>query len=242
MSQPPVYKFDVQVLNSEAISPDSIVRSPRTFKPQDLLAARQNMDIICSSPDPAPAVAELVEFILGDFFIQAHRTGLYNRQKNLWESLSKVTSVSVFQLRSGIFKRVPVPLFDLHLQDFRGRPFILGHLVDPTFEAGKTSSETLLKRFLRRAEKLPGLTGLFFCCPAQEAQSLRTAVSKLTGGDDPVGRYEARLPEPLSVPLNLVGLGPPEPDRKPGLRSAVHLVHPDLSAIKRIRAAAVREE
>ena len=235
MPENPIYKFEVQVINSEGLTMDSIVRAPRIYKPQDLQSACHNTSIGCNSPDPAPSVAAMVNFILTDFFVLAHRTGLYNRQKALWESLSKVAAASVFQLKRGILRRSEMPLFDLHFQDHRGRTFIMGHLIDPSYRAERDSTDHLMRRFLKRAEKIGGLTGLFLCFPEPFPQTVLDKVSKLAGGADPVGRYESVLPEPWSVPLDLLELS--------GAGDAgehkIRLVHPDLTATKRIRAAAV---
>lgn len=244
MPETPIYKFEVQVLNSEGLTPDSIVRAPRIYKPQDLQAACHNTNIICTNQDPAPAVLAMVNFVLIEFFVLAHRTGLYNRQKSLWESLAKVASASVFQLKKGIFRRTVMPLFDLHFQDHRGRTFILGHLIDPTFRDEGDVSEKLIRKFLKRAEKVSGLTGLFFCSPEPFPQAVLDKVSKLAGGGDPVGRYESVLPEPWSAPLDLLELSSvaPTSDAPAQATYKVRLVHPDLTATRRIRAATVQHD
>lgn len=245
MPESPIYKFEVHVLNADGITPDSIVRSPRIFKPQDLEAACQNTDIICSSSEPAPSVAALVHFVVIEFFVLAHRTGLYNRQKNLWESLSKVASVSVFQLKTGIFRRTPVPLYDLHFQDHRGRAFLAGHLIDPSYDDDQANFEKLLANFLGRCQKMTGMTGLILCCPAPIPQKVVAKVAKLTDAADPVGRYESLLPEPWSAPLNLLQIeqASPNADGQPASPAGrISLVHPDLTATKRIRAAVINED
>lgn len=241
MPETPIYKFEIQLLNADGVTPDSIVRAPRVYKPQDLQSACQNVNIISSGAEPVPTVVAMVEFVILDFFVLAHRTGLYNRQKNLWESLSKVATVSVFPLKRGLFKRTQLPLYDMHFQDYRGRAFILAHLIDPSYQEAKDVNERHMKRFLKRAEKQNGLTGLFLCYPGPFPSNVQDKASKLTGSNDPVGRYESLLPEPWSAPLNLLEISSADATADEA-RPKIRLVHPDLTATKRIRAAAVHED
>lgn len=245
MNEAPTYRFDIKLVNSEGIiTPDAIVRSPRVFKPQDLQAACHNTQIVCLQPSPAPSVVATVRYVLIDFFALAHRTGLYNRQKSLWESLSKVTSVSVFKLTKGFFRRQAIPFFDLRFQDQRGRTVVLVHVAEPAMGDEAGNAVDVLKGFLKRAERLPGLTGLFLCFPEPFPLEVTSKVSELTGGADPVGRYESVLPPPLAVPLNLLELTPAESrvDDSALQSYTTKLVHPDLTASRRFRAASVNEE
>lgn len=237
MAEAPVYKFDIQIVNAEGITPDAIVRTPRVYKPQDLRIASQNTNIICSTSDPAASVVSVVHFILTDFFVLAHRTGLYNRQKVLWESLSKISSAAVNQLKAGFLRRQALPVYDLSFQDHRGRTFIAAHIIDQSLPSGLLSPEKLLREFLKRAERHHGLSGLFICFPEPFPRGVVEKVRKMTGADDPVGRYESLLPEPLAAPLNLIELATSAAERRMDGVAPVRLVHPDLTAGKRIRAA-----
>jgi len=240
MPETPIYKYETHVVNSDAITLSSIVRNPRIYKPQDLLAACQNTTITCSDPQAPPAVSAVVNYLLAGFFVYAHRTGLYNRQRTLWESLSKVVAVSAYQLKSGFLRRTPLPILDLHLCDYRERMLVLARLIEPGFSAREREYEKLLNSFLDKAQRSSGLAGLFFCCPAPVPGILLNKVAKLTGALDPVARYESVLPAPWSVPLDLIeismesGSGGSTPGSQP-----LRLVHPNLSSTRRIRAAVI---
>jgi hypothetical protein len=242
MSESPVYKFEVQITNSEGITTDSIVRAPRVYKPQDLQTACHNTSIVTKG-EACPSVVAVVNFVLTEFFVLAHRTGLYNRQRNLWEALSKVSLATVFQLRQGMLKRQPLPLYDIHFQDHRLRTFIFAHVIDPSFREEKPAAEKVLTNFLKRAQKLTGLNGLFLCCPKPFPAAVVERVTKLTGGSDPVGRYESILPEPWAAPLDLLEIGSIiGGDGSADDKLAIRLIHPDLTSAKRIRAASVQAD
>ncbi len=215
MPQTPDFKVELKLLETEGTTLDSIARTPRIFKPQDLKAACQNTRLVCTPPTAPPWVLAIVEYIAVEFFVLAHRTGLYNRQKTLWSSLAKVSSVSVFQLTEGLFNRRSLPLYDLHFQDYCGRTFILGHFVDPSHPRDGAAIEKLFANFLKRAEKISPLTGLFLCFPEPFPEDLLSKVSQLTDAADPVARYESILPAPIAATLNLLAISIPTDKRIP---------------------------
>jgi hypothetical protein len=244
MAESPIYKFEVQVLNSEGITLDSIARNPRIYKPQDLQVACYNTNIICKSGQPESSVVAMVEYVVLEYFVLAHRTGLYNRQKQLWESITKVSSAAVYQLKQGVFRKQPLPQFDFHFLDHRGRILVFGHLAFPADSGERDNRERHLAGFLKRAEKFGPLAGLFLCFPEPFPPAVQAKVSKLTGASDPVGKYESVLPAPWSCPLDLLSIASIEVEEDQALVSKpkLRLVHPDLTASKRIRAASISEE
>lgn len=242
MPELPIYKYKVSVINEDGISLNSIVRSPRLYKPADLLAACSNTEIVCTSGEPGLPVRSLVGYLLNEFFVYLHRTGLYNRQKNMWESISRVVGVNVYQRKRGIFKKQMLPMYDLHLVDYRQRPLIATHLVEPGMEMTDKQLSGSLNAFLGRCQRQTGLVGVIFAAPGPFPEALLDKISKLTGGDDPVARYESILQSPPAVPLDLLEVMLPkdleEPDSAEKHDPWFRLVHPNLSAT-RPRAAIV---
>lgn len=242
MAESPIYKFEVQVLNSEGITLDSIARNPRIYKPQDLQVACSNTNIICNSGQPESSVVAMVDYVVHEYFVFAHRTGLYNRQKQLWESITKISTAAVFQLKQGLLRKQALSLFDLHFLDHRGRILVLGHLVDPSYQEERGNWESHLNRFLKRAEKYGPLAGLFLCFPEPFPPAVQAKVAKLTGASDPVGKYESVLPQPWSAPLDLLSLRGSEAQDASSSDCKLRLVQPDLTVTKKIRAASAGEE
>lgn len=244
MAEKAIFKYQINLINSDLLGLGTVVRNPRVYKPQDLESACQNLEILPVGGQPPDAyIQRLVEFVLRDFFAMAHRTGLYNRQKVLWESLSKVTGIEVEQHRKGVFRKTPLPAFDLQFQDYKARTLILARLVEPEYQADERQLTRLLKDLLEKAKRLDAIVGLFFCSPAPLPDSLRRRVGKLTRVEDPVAKYESLLPEPLAIPLDLLEIDSATKhlaEQAPG-GSGIRLVHPDLTATRRVRAAAVDE-
>jgi hypothetical protein len=242
MAYKAIFRYQINLINSDLLGLGTVVRNPRVYKPQDLESACQNLEILPVGGQPPDAyIQRLVEFVLRDFFAMAHRTGLYNRQKVLWESLSKVTGIAVDQHQKGLFRKTPLPVFDLEFQDHKDRTLILARLVEPEYEADESYLTRLLKDLLERAKRTGGLVGLFFCSPAPLPDALRRKVGKLTRVEDPVAKYESLLPEPLGIPLDLLEIDT-ETSREPAQAhgaAGIRLVHPDLTATRRVRAATV---
>src|SRR5207244_2883595 len=149
-------------------------------------------------------VNTLVHHVFNELFVFLHRTGLYNRQKNMWESIARILGVNVYQSRRGLFRKQPLPMYDLHFLDYRQRPLIAAHLIKSDDQMTDKEISSHLNSFLGRAARWGGLTGLLFCAPSPIPSTVSEKVSKITNGDDPVARYESVLPAPLAVPLDIL--------------------------------------
>jgi hypothetical protein len=238
----PIYKYKVKVINEDGISLNTIVRSPRGYKPQDLLAACGNTEITLTQGTPPIAVNALVYYLLNEFFVFSHRTGLYNRQKNFWESLSRVVGVDIQQRHRGLFRKKTLPIYDASFLDYKARPLVYAVLVDP-YELPDTAVVTdkalsrLVDSMVRKAQKMTALAGMLLCCPAPFPKSVSDKVAALIA-QDPIGRYESLVPV-LNVPLDLFEMHQAEPpaEGSPPQEPLIRLIHPDLTTTKRPRAA-----
>lgn len=220
--------FEVRIRISEAFTLDSIVRSPRTFKPKDVQSACQNNELTITHGDPPPEVISLATYVMTDFFAMAHATGLYNRQKEMWESLSKVNSIHVIQLSTGVFKKQPLSVFDFSFQDYKGKPLVLANLISKLPE--KKKAVALLKDFISRCSGRNAY-GVLACFAAPVPQDVVEFVQRATHADDPVGKYESIM-APLGKPFDLLEMHEanlvPESAEGSELRTVFQLVHPDL--------------
>ncbi|MBI2811145.1 MAG: hypothetical protein HYX67_09995, partial [Candidatus Melainabacteria bacterium] len=180
----------------------------------------------------------VVRYVFTEFFTLAHRTGLYNRQKLLWESIARVNDVAVHRLQQGIFSKSNLPYFDLHFQDSKGRPLLLACVAEPEAAMGADGDgerklKDSVKALQQRAEKLRSksgtLSGVFLVYPKPFPENVLKIIEDLTGASDPVGKFESILPEPLLIPIDLleVDLDQLSEDGDQSTES-VRLVHPDL--------------
>jgi hypothetical protein len=245
MAETAIYRYRVNLLNSEAINFKTVVSNPRIYKPQDLHAASGNVEIVSlQGEDPNPFVECLVEYVVTEFFSMAHRTGLYNRQKVLWESMSKITDVEIFQHTKGIFRKTPLPIFDLNFLDHKKKILIISRLVQPDAGISDKVLQRLLKDLIHKASRTELPVGLFFCAGEPFPASICRQVAKMTNADDPVGKYESLLPAPHSIPLDLLAMGTPTAGEGEAAKlsvQSIRLAHPDLTVCRRAHAAFVED-
>lgn len=209
MPKKPNFILEVTIRVSEAYTLDTVARSPRMFKPKDVLNACDNLRVELKS-GPAPQfIQPFAEWILRDYFALAHRTGLYNRQKNLWESISKIARVEIAQKTVGIFKREPVPIYEFTFQDIKQKPLIFAVVVAGDPRPGEPISDKsdfvgVFKNFLADSRRMTTITGMFACFAIEPfPDAVLKFLKKQTDSAHPVGRYEALI-EGYAGPVNLV--------------------------------------
>lgn len=238
MPKKPDFTFEVRIRISEAFTLDSIVRRPRTFKPKDVLSACQNNDVVSKHGNPPPAVESLAVYMMTDFFALAHATGLYNRQKELWEALSKVTAIHVVQQTAGLIHKSALPVFDFSFVDYKGKTLLYVLLVDG--QAAKMKPPlTILKSFIGRAQRKWGCQGVLAAYSKPMPPDVLSYIQHQTSTTDPIARYESILP-PMKIPFDLLEmdkskLGSTEerletdnPDEPNEPVTIFRLMHPDL--------------
>lgn len=191
-------------------------------------------------------LATVVRYVFTEFFALAHRTGLYNRQKLLWESIARVNDVAVHRLQQGLFSKTNLPYFDLHFQDSKGRPLLLACVAEPAAAQGADGEverklKDSFKSLQQRAEKLRSksgtLSGVFLIYPKPFPENVLKIVEDLTGASDPVGRFESILPEPLLIPIDLLEVDLDQlQENGDASTDSVRLVHPDLVVKGRAKA------
>lgn len=231
------YKLSITNENPSNHTLNSVVMQPRVSTPIDLQAATSNIKVECDGDCPR-MLQTVVRYVFTEFFTLAHRTGLYNRQKLLWESIARVNDVAVHRLQQGIFSKSNLPYFDLHFQDSKGRPLLLACVAEPEAAMGADGDgerklKDSVKALQQRAEKLRSksgtLSGVFLVYPKPFPENVLKIIEDLTGASDPVGKFESILPEPLLIPIDLleVDLDQLSEDGDQSTES-VRLVHPDL--------------
>lgn len=205
MPKKPNFILEVTIRHPEAYTLDTVARDPRQFKPKDVLSASDNLTIEVKTGQPPDFIQPFVTWMLRDYFALAHRTGLYNRQKNLWESLSKTGRIEVAQQTVGIFKREPVPVYEIVLQDYKQKPLVFALFVAGNLpRSEKNDFVYLFKNFLSDSKKMTTITGMFACFAGDQfPDDVLKFLKKHSEPDHPVGRYEAMITG-YGGPVNLV--------------------------------------
>lgn len=180
------------------------------------------------------AVIAVTKYVVTEFFSMAHRTGLYNRQLDMWKSIACVSEVELNRLEQGFFNKVTLPNYDLIFKDARGSVRLMAHLAEPFIDfnideqAEDKRNKGILKGFIYRAQKLQtissSLSGVFLCMPCPFPKNVLSLISQWTNASDPVGRYESILPR-LGISFNLLEMNWSTQQVNP---YEVTLMHPNL--------------
>lgn len=229
MPKRPDFILQITVRNIEDFSPDAVVKSPRTFRPVDVLTACKNLEVTVAKGTPELALS-LTQFILMDYFALAHSTGLYNRQIKLWESFPRIQTVEIYQTKRGIFGNNAIPEFDIIFLDSKKRPIIAAHFLKPAITSEKVDYLRSFREFIKRASLYQNICGLFVCFTSPFSEKVVDLVLKETGaGKDITARYESKLPK-TDATINLLEMESNtyfDPSTQSNLHK-IHLLHPKL--------------
>lgn len=205
-------KLVIKNRNPDAFSLYSVVSNPRDVTPFDLEAACNNVSIESDGDKPpAPDVISLVNYLLTDYFQLAHRTGLYNRQKELWESIARINKIEVGLLKTGMLNMQSLPVYEIDCYASGQQPAILARLVKPQKRSDfDRRCLDYLNSFVKRITKIQSskgtLKGCFICFPEPISPVVLSKAQDIAGGNDPVNKFEARLAEPVNIPLNVLAM------------------------------------
>lgn len=200
----------------EAYNLSSVLQVPRQVTRQDLEAAVANLQI----DYPLDMASDfhwpmsLIEFVIKDYFVQCHQSGLYNRHKRPFESIPKVDHVTVKQVDRGMMDKVLLPAWQLTFLSARQEPYLSGLVFSSAFVKRRGYDEMLntvkdyfiqLQRVKAKFAGHPAIVnGVFIACGAPFPEQLLAHFYKLTDGDDALGRVETLHPDPLACHINLV--------------------------------------
>lgn len=209
MSMTESQTIQIKVRNPAAYTLNHVVAEARSCAPQDLNLACANVDLSETTGKIESEVSEFVNFVVTDFFSLLHRSGLYNRQKALWEALARAIKISIYPVTQGIFRKENLPIFDVHFEDPTGGTTVLALVVQnhAKWKDEKYASATF-KELLHRAgqmdRKRPSLRAILIAAPKPFSTSILSQVEKMVGAQDPVARYESVMPAPFNIHVDLI--------------------------------------
>ncbi len=137
--------------------------SPRQCRPVDIKAASASIELIAQRSDMPIALEAFASFITLGFFSLAHRTGLYNRQRNLWESIGRVAEIRCQRPTRGLFTKINEPFVDVHCLDAKGNIVIFGSLADAHLGSDNLKiKRQFVTKALKRAKAIKRAQGFLF--------------------------------------------------------------------------------
>lgn len=250
-------KVLIKPIDPEAYNHGTVTQSPRTATARDLESACANLEITADAGIPY-FVKDFAWFLLCNYFVEAHQSGLYNRQIKLWESLSKVTELQCKTLEKGFISKTKLPVHEIAVLTQNKQPVVMALYIEPSYRshgsAGGSDSAylDLVRNFLARVAKVQarlgaqGIKGIFIIAPAPFPDELLRYVLKAVGAEnpmDPVARFDSLLPAPYYVHINLIEHGIPDSNQidsdrddsedeesSPLVKKEMRLLHPLMRA------------
>ncbi|MBI3591075.1 MAG: hypothetical protein HY094_06865 [Candidatus Melainabacteria bacterium] len=193
--------------NPLTLTCEKITQTPRVFNTAQIKNAIENISLIDVEEKVTPELLiKIIEYILKDFFLYMHQTGLYNRQFKLWKTMGNITQCSISKLQGGIFKKN-----DLNT-------YIIDFFIDPKSpclcaivnEGTKAESLSMYENFKSSLSKtLYGINpdrvkGVFYFFNAMPDKEFITKLDFMTNAFDPISKYEAMLSDIKDTRLNII--------------------------------------
>ena len=210
-----ISKFKIESLEATSFSLFNVIADPRAFAPDDIKAACNNL-VIREASDSVLRLSSpsrfFLHYLFAEFFQKAHQSGLYNRQRELFEAIGKVESGESEPVSYGMFfNKSKWPCNDITLFDKDRNPLIVARIVDDSEErTDKSNAMDWLRNFIDKLNKLQSrkncVHGAFFAFFGDFPTDLKERVENLVGCSDPIARYDCKLPPPAMLSLNLVEL------------------------------------
>ncbi len=210
-----ISKFKVESLEPTSFSLFNVTRDPRAFAPDDIKAACNNLSIR-ELPDSQAKLSSQSHFFLRylftEFFQKAHQSGLYNRQRDLFEAIGRIDHGESEPVSYGMFfNKTFWPCKDITLFDKDKNPLIVARLVDAQNDVerkDKSNAMDWLRNFVDKLNRLQTrkncVAGAFFAFVGDFPAELKERVENLVGGKDPVAKYDCKLPPPAMLSFNLL--------------------------------------
>ena len=182
------------------ISTEKIIESPRTFNTNQIQNAVKNILISETGADSQDKLlTSCSEYILKDFFLYMHQTGIYNRQLKLWKAIGNVRELFSYYVENTFTKKLKP---GLKLIDFSTGPKSVAICALIPEEDNKNfSSHLSLALGLNNSGKLKGI---FYFTRNKPDDNLIKNFENATDQSDQISRYEAIIKGTNDVRLNII--------------------------------------
>lgn len=206
ISKKKISKFKISSKNPFNLTCEKVTQTPRVFNTKQIKSATENI-VFTDIEEVATygLILQAVSYVLKDFFLYMHQTGLYNRQPGLWKTMGQVTQGLVSKLQKGLFKKKEL------------ETYVVDFFVDPKapcfniiFQENNSNSinqylslQTCLTQVLSQT-KISKIKGIFYFLNNKPNNELITKLDLITQASNPISRYESILPGTNHASLNII--------------------------------------
>ena len=218
-------KFKLTLNNTLALTCEKITQNPRVFNTVQIKNAIENISLVDIEERILPDIlVKSIDFILKDFFLQMHQTGLYNRQFNLWSTLANISQVLIFKLQKGIFKKKDLSAYLIDFSIEARTPCISAIINESDENKYKDFKLYLSKTISYRSSNR--LKGIFYFIKSNIDDDFIRRIIALTNSVDSISKYESRIQDTKDVRLNLITY------KKENEKLVFEHIYPELKSAK----------
>lgn len=231
ISKKEIGKFKLTLKNPLALSCEQITQDPRTFNTLQIKNAIENISLVDIEEKILPdKLTKTIDFILKDFFLYMHQTGLYNRQFNLWGTLANISQILVFKLEKGFFKKKDLNVFFIDFLIDIKQPCIRAIIInddcrDIPMERLYNDFTTYLSKALEWNNK-NRLKGIFYFAEHDFDNYFTERLVELTAAYDQITKYESKIKNTKDARLNIINY------KKEGAKFVFECIYPQIKSVK----------
>ena len=185
-------EFEIGKYIEEIKGIDDVLFDPRSWSPDDLREACNNLEFLISKGDFSKRPGFEFEFIVLQylfrrFFFVSHQTGLYNPQRKLWSTLAQIKKVTIKDHKIwSKSKREHTRISNFKLEYHRGN-FIKARVVHPGSQLDMPAFGSLLRGVSAKC------LGLFYFTEQELDPKLLEKIQCKTNAKDPFDRFKAPI-------------------------------------------------
>ena len=208
ISREEINKIKISQKKPFGLTTEKITHSPRSFNTNQIKEGIENL-IFTEEKEGLTQnlLFRTIKYILRDFFLYMHQSGLYNRQLVLWKTLGNITQCNIYRLQKGLVKKMPLGIFVIDFFIDPKAPCISAVLITSIDQNTKEGCFKSLKYNLSKiisTRNIKRLKGIFYFLDTKPDSFFINNLDILTDAFDPIAKYESLLNWTKDVRLNVI--------------------------------------
>lgn len=198
--------LQVNSLKPFELTPEKITQTPRSFNTEQIKIALENLSFKTNSgietlPD---YFKEIPNYLLKNFFLKMHQTGLYNRQINLWKTLGTISEASFYRLNKRFLKKDEDSINLIDFSTSSKKTCICALILQNKsidYKFLKFQISIVCELFRKR-----NLKGIFFLLENLKKHDALKNFELLTNLDDQISKYESVIKGTKDIRMNVINI------------------------------------
>lgn len=226
-------KYKISPKNPLSLTCEKVTQTPRVFNTSQIKSAIENISFINIEENIIPKnLTKIIEYILKDFFLYMHQTGLYNRQFKFWKTLGSITQCKISKLQKGFFKKKDLNIQIIEFYIDPKVPCIKSLIIERNNNEQNFGFKNTYREFKYYLSKtladtnINRLKGIICFLNYNPDETFISKLNLITNAVDPISKYESVLLDLKDVRLNVITC------REENEQTNFYHVFPELKSLK----------